>query len=129
MAVDWEKIVRVHNRIKAELSEEQRKWEDTEAKLKGKLEEITNFMLSALNESNMDSVKTAAGTFYRSEKLVPTGADWGAFYRWVAENDAFDALERRIKATFITQYMADHDNALPPGVSVFRQYKVGVRKN
>ena len=129
MAVNWEKIVRVHNAIKAKLAEEQAEWEKKEAKYKADLEEIANFMLGQLNESNVDAIKTPAGTIYRQEKIIPTGADWDKFYKWVAENDAFDALERRIKATFIKDYMEQHANALPPGVSVFRQYKVGVRKS
>ncbi len=128
MPVNWEKIVRVHQKIKAEMDTKKKAWEVEEAEYKAKLDEITNFMLGALNETGATSIKTSAGTFFKQEKMVPTASDWDAFYKWIAENDAFDALERRIKGVFITQYMEEHDNALPPGVSVFRQYKVGVRK-
>lgn len=128
MAVNWEKIVKVHKKIKAALDEKRKAYEAEEAKLKGDLEEITNFMLTCLNDGGMESVKTTEGTFFRKEKVIPQGADWDAFYKWVAKNDAFDALERRIKSTFITDYMKEHDGALPPGVNVFRQWTVGVRK-
>ena len=110
------------------MDEKRKAYEAEEAKLKGDLEEITNFMLTCLNDGGMESVKTTEGTFFRKEKVIPQGADWDAFYKWVAKNDAFDALERRIKSTFITDYMKEHDGALPPGVNVFRQWTVGVRK-
>ena len=128
MSVNWEKIVKVYQKIKAEHAEKRKAWEADDASYKAKLEEIENYMLSTLNENGMQSVKTTAGTFYRKEKIIPQGADWDAFYKWVAENDAFDALERRIKATFVSQYMEEHDGAIPPGVNVFRQWVVGVRK-
>ena len=61
--------------------------------------------------------------------MIPTGQDWEAFYDWIKEHDAFDALERRIKRTFVSKYMDDNDGAIPPGVNVFRRYTVEVRKN
>lgn len=128
MSVNWDKIVRVQQRIKAEQDEKRREWEAADAAYKAKLDEISNFMLNYLNENGMESVKTASGTFFRKEKVIPQGADWDAFYKWVAENDAFDALEKRIKANFVTQYMEEHDGVAPPGVNVFRQWSVGVRK-
>ena len=45
------------------------------------------------------------------------------------QNDAFDALERRIKKTFVSEYMENNGGAIPPGVSVYRQYAVRVRRN
>ena len=128
MPVTWDKIVRRYNALNAEKDVAREAWEAHEAELDAKLNEIKNFMLATLNESGMESVKTSEGTFFRKEKIIPQGADWDAFYKWVAENDAFDALERRIKSTFVSQYMDEHDGVAPPGVNVFRSWQVGVRK-
>ena len=86
-------------------------------------------MLAELNDNNGEGIRTAAGTFFRKLEVIPTGQDWEAFYDWIKEHDAFDALERRIKRTFISKYMDDNDGAIPPGVNVFRRYTVEVRKN
>ena len=96
--------------------------------LDDKLDRLKAVMLEELNRNNGDSVRTSAGTFYRELVVIPTGSDWEKFYEFVKENDAFDALERRIKRTFVTDYMKDHDGAIPPGISVFRKYDVKVRK-
>jgi predicted HNH restriction endonuclease len=128
MAVNWEKLVTVHQKIKAKYKADQEAWNVKEAKYKGDLEELTNFMQSIMNDEGINSVKTDAGTVFRKAKIIPQASDWGAFYAWVKENDAFDALEKRIKGTFIATYMEENDDALPPGVSVFKKYEVGVRK-
>jgi hypothetical protein len=51
------------------------------------------------------------------------------FYGWIKDNDAFDALERRVKKTFVTEFMETHEGGLPPpGITVSREYVVRVRK-
>ena len=99
------------------------------AELKEKREKIEGVLLQVLTDSNVESMRTANGTFFRTVETIPSGQDWDAFYNWIKENDAFDALERRITRKFISDYMNAHDGAIPPGVNVFRRYKVNVRKN
>lgn len=85
-------------------------------------------MLEHLNRSGVESVRTAAGTFFKQEEVKPSCADWSALNEWVKTHDAFDAYERRLKKTFIVQYMEDNDGAMPPGVSVHREFVVRVRR-
>lgn len=106
-----------------------KQYEEEDIKLKAKLERLEAEMLRFLQENNTDSVKTVHGTFYRQEEITPTGADWDALYKWIAQNDAFDALERRIKKGFIKEYMETHEGGVPPGVSVYREYVVRVRRS
>jgi hypothetical protein len=133
MAIDAEKLVKVFIKMRDKRSELKRAFEAEDAAIKAKQEKIEAVLLDHLNKNKQDSARTAAGTFYRQKKTVPSASDWEAFYAWIKENDAFDALERRIKATFITDYMEEHaddpDNNLPPGVSVFTRYDVRVRKS
>jgi hypothetical protein len=126
--MDLNKVVSTYLRIRAKRAEIKRVYEEQDAELKGQLKTLEAFMLGKLNADNADNIKTEAGTFYRQEDITPTGSDWQALYKWIAENDAFDALERRIKKGFITEYMETHEGGLPPGVSVFREYVVRVRK-
>jgi hypothetical protein len=126
--MDLNKVVSTYLKIREKRSEIKKAYDAEDAELKSKLKTLEGFMLGKLNETNADSVKTEAGTFYRQEDVTPTGSDWQALYRWIAENDAFDALERRIKKGFITEYMETHEGGLPPGVSVFREYVVRVRR-
>lgn len=150
MAVDLDKIVSVYTKIRDKRSELKKAFETKDAELKGKLEQLEAVLLSQLNTTKSDSTKTAHGTFYRQKDVMPSCSDWAAFYEWIKKHDAFDALERRVKKTFITDYMEEqrrkaleqqaedgHDGEhpddttppLPPGINVYTKYVVRVRKN
>lgn len=127
--MDYNRLTKAYLNIRAARSALRKKFDQEDGALKENLKTIEAQMLKHLNDSGLESARTDVGTFYRQESLKPAASDWQAFYGWIKEEDAFDALERRIKATFIKEYMEDNDGALPPGVSVHREYDVRVRKS
>jgi hypothetical protein len=127
--MDINKLVSVYTKIRDKRSEIKRAYEAEDDALKAQLVKLEGVLLGHLNTTNSDSIRTEAGTFYRQQDVTPSASDWAAFYDWIKQNDAFDALERRVKKTFVTEYMEANDGAIPPGVSVYRQYVVRVRKN
>lgn len=126
--MDHEKLVRVYLNIRKARDENTRLYKEKDAELKAEMEKVESAMLMTLQETNSSSIKTDSGIFYKQEEITPTGADWDAFYHWVAQNDAFDFLEKRIKRTAVKEYMEAHEGGIPPGVSVFREYCVRVRR-
>lgn len=129
MTIDLEKITRAYVRMRDARDQLRKEYQDDDNALQEKMGKLEAAMLAFLNESKTDSFKTKNGTVYKQMDVIPTGSDWNAFYHWVARNDAFDALERRIKKTFVKEYMDTHDGTPPPGVSVLREYKVRVRRS
>lgn len=129
MQIDPDQLARVYIKIRDAKMAATATYEKADAAFKAKLKMIENVLLGYLNDGKMESVKTESGTFYKQEDVLPRGEDWGAFYEWVKENDAFDFLERRIKKTEVKTYMEAHDGELPPGVAVMREYVVRVRRN
>jgi hypothetical protein len=127
--MDVQRMVKAYIKIRDKRAEIKKEFEEQDKALKEKLELIESEMLRHMQETGIESIKTAAGTFYRQEEVTPTGSDWDAFYTWVKTNDAFDALERRIKKGFIKEYMETHEGGIPPGVSVYREYVVRVRRS
>ena len=125
--MDMDKIVRAHLAIRNERKRLTSDFNATDSDLKRKQERLEAEMLRFMRESGMESVRTDAGTIYQQESVKPAASDWTAFYAWVRENDAFDALEKRIKATFVKDFMEENDGATPPGVSVHREYVARVR--
>jgi hypothetical protein len=127
--VDLSKVAETYIKIRDAKAEKKRAFEAEVAVLDGQLEKLEGFMLQHLNTLGMDSVRTAGGTFYRQEDVRPNIVDDALFYGWVKDNDAFDALERRVKKAFITEFMGTHEGGLPPpGINVHREYVVRVRK-
>jgi len=126
--MDMTKIVRAYVAIRDARKVLTDEFNQRDGDLKSKQARLEAEMLRFLQESNMDSVRTESGTFYRQEIIRPAASDWDAFYGWVREQNAFDALERRIKATFVKDYMDENGGDLPPGVSVHREYAARVRR-
>lgn len=126
--MDMTKIVKAHIAIRDARKVLTEEFNTKDKDLKSKQETLEAQMLRFMQDSNMDSVRTEAGTFYRQESLKPAASDWDAFYTWIKDNDAFDALERRIKATFVKDYMEENEGETPPGVSVYREFVARVRR-
>lgn len=126
--VDTAKLVKAHINIRNARAELKAEYENKDALLKVKQNKIEAALLAYMNESGQVSGKTPFGSFFKQEEIRPTGSDWGALYEWIKDNDAFDCLEKRITRNFVSQYMKDNNGAVPPGVSVMREFVVRVRR-
>lgn len=126
--MNMSKLVSAYMKMRAARSDLAAKFKQEDGALKEKMAVIEGHMLKFLQTNGTDSAKTEAGTFFRQENIQPAAQDWDTFYKWVAENDAFDAITRRINKSFVASYMEENEGATPPGVSVHREYVVRVRK-
>lgn len=129
MSVDANALTRAYVKLRDARAERKKVFDAEDRALKIKQDRLEAEMLRILNETNTESIATDSGTFYRQENLTPSGADWEAFYRWVSEHQAFDALEKRIKKTFVQEWMDAHEGTPPPGVNVYREFVVRVRRS
>jgi hypothetical protein len=127
--VTYDKVVATYVKIRDTRNAARAKHKAEDAALVAKLEALENFMLGQMNNAEVVSFRTASGTAYRTETMVPTGADWTAFYAWVHETKGYDFFFRRIKADAVKDYMDQHDGAAPPGVSVFTRFGVTIRRS
>lgn len=126
--LDLGKVTKAYINIRDARNALRKDYEASDEKLKEAQAKLEGAMLDHLNQHGMDAVRTEAGTFYRQEEITPSASDWNALYGWIKDNDAWDALERRIKKTFVKEYQEAHSGGLPPGISVFREYVVRVRR-
>jgi hypothetical protein len=126
--VKLDKVAATYVKIRDKRSELKKAYEDADFKLKVQLKTLDSFFLETLQALGVESARTKYGTVTKSLDFKPSCEDWNALYAWIAENDAFDALEKRVKKSFIVNYMEDNSNELPPGVSVLKEWTVTVRR-
>ena len=124
--VDVAQLVRVFRRIRDKRKEMKKAFDVQDRDLKAKQDLVANNILSFLNASNQMSSKTADGTAYKKQRVLPSCSDWGAFYAWIAERKAFHFLHKRITVDAVATYEAEHKGELPPGVNVMRSWTIGV---
>lgn len=123
------KVAQAYTAIRDARTAKKRAWEKEDLALEEDQDKLKALMLQVMNAGGLQSVRTDYGTIYRTQKLKPSAADWAAVYEWIAADpDRFEMLEKRLKATFVQQYMEENDGALPPGVNAHREYEVAVRR-
>jgi hypothetical protein len=113
---------------------------DKKSKLKAaydsKVSEIDNLLgrlegviLTTFQQTGMDSVRTAAGTAYRTTRTSATVADWDALRAFIKANDPeLTFIERRVNKTAVEQFRAANDD-IPPGVNFREEIVINVRRS
>lgn len=129
IAPNLDKLVQVYRAIGDARTVARQAWEKKDTELEEDQLKLRAAMLDILNRTGAKSVATEHGTVYRSEKIKPSAADWSAIQQWIAENpDRFELLEKRLKSTFVKEYMEENEGRAPPGVNVHREFEVSVRR-
>lgn len=127
--MDYAKAVKAYVKMRDTRAANKKAFEEQDEKIKTDMAKIEFVLLKHLQEVGADSIATPHGTFYKQLEILPTGQDWDAFYKWIIKEDVVgEALERRIKKTFIAQYMEANEGKVPPGVNVLREYVVRIRR-
>lgn len=106
-----------------------RDYELIDEELKEELKQYEAQLLEACTAIGANSINTATGTVIRSIKERFYCTDWDNFYKFIAEHNAPQLLEKRIHQSnfkeFYEPYQAD---GLPPGINVMREFGITVRK-
>ena len=85
-------------------------------------------MLEHCKTTGAESVRTAAGMFYRSVKNKYWTSDWESMNRFIVDNNAVELLERRIHQTNMNEFLKENPDKLPPGLNVDSEYTITVRR-
>ena len=135
--VDMEKLARVWRKMQDKRDELKHAFETADKAIEDQQDVVGTALLSAMNGLKGDKLTTAAGVIEKKRDFKVSGADWQAIYRFVANNDAWELLHKRLSSTFVEKWAKDHTTkdddgndvqSLPPGVNVFTSYKVTVKK-
>lgn len=124
-----DKVVQAFMAIRDHRAARRHAWEQEDAKLEADQNKLKALMLQITNSLGSESIRTAHGTVIRSLKTKASAADWAAIYAWImADPDRFELLEKRVKATFVKDFMDANGGMTPPGVNVHQTYEISVRR-
>ena len=98
------------------------------AKLDEVIGKIEGVLLQQFMELGMESVRTKAGTAYKSTRSSATVADWDNVLDFVRQNDLWNMLEHRVSKQAVEQFKEEHGD-LPPGVNWREEVVVNVRRS
>lgn len=92
------------------------------------LEKIETKLMAYMNETGLESIRTGAGTAYKSIKTTASVADRDIFLDFVREQDAWELLETRASKKAVEDYRSANDE-LPPGINWSAVATINVRRS
>jgi len=125
---DVDKLTRVYLKIKNRRSEIKREFEEEDNRLKDQQEQIKRALLNHCKEHNVDSVRTADGTFYRSIRSKYWTNDWESIYNFVLDHKVPELFSKSLNQTNVKQFLEENPDLRPEGLNVDSEYVISVRK-
>jgi aspartate/tyrosine/aromatic aminotransferase len=126
--VSVEKLTKVYLKIRDKRSELAAQFKQEDDKLQEQLDRVKRALLDHCKEHEVDSVRTAAGLFYRTIKKRYWTSDWDSMHRFIMEHQVPEFFEKRLNQTVVKQFLEENPDALPPGLNVDSEYVISVRK-
>lgn len=106
-----------------------RQYDKEYATFSGAMDVIETELLRRANEENVTGYRIEGlGTTYISQEMKCSIADDKALFDYIQQSGDLDLLQRRVSNAGVQAYMEANSGALPPGVNVFRQNRMKVRK-
>jgi len=126
--MNFNEMVETYIRYRDKKAEMKAEYEKSVAKIDLLLEKIETKLMAHMNESGVESLRTEAGTAYKSIKSSASVADRDIFLNFVREHDAWELLETRAAKRAVEDFKAANDE-LPPGVSWNAVATINVRRS
>lgn len=123
-----DKLVSAYIKVRDKKNEVTQELKEREAEYDQKLDTIKAALLEHCQDTGVESVRTEAGTFYRTVKKRFWTSDWGALNQFILEHEAVDLLEKRIHQGNMKSFLEENPDLLPPGVNADSEYTVNVRR-
>ena len=123
-----DRLVSVYVKIRDKKSELAAEFNEKEKELDAKLDKLKAVLLEHCKETGVESVKTASGTFWRTQRKRFWTSDWEAMNRFIVDNEAVDLLEKRIHQGNMKQFLEENPDTLPPGLNADSEYSITVRR-
>ena len=127
-ALDVSKLTKVFIKIRDERKQIADDFNKRDGELASKQDMIKSALLNHLQEQNIDSIKTAEGTFFRSTKQKYWTSDWDAMHKFVIEHAVPELFDKRLNQTNMKQFLEENPELPPEGLKIDNEYVISVRK-
>jgi len=122
-------LTRTYIKIRDKRAELKAAFEEQDTVLEAQINAIKSELLDYCKSQNIDSVRTQAGTFYRTIKTRYWTNDWDSMNKFILEHEVPQFYEKRLNQTVMKQFLEENPDVLPPGLYVDSEYVITVRKN
>jgi len=126
---DMEELVKTYLTIRNERDRIESEFKLQDEALKAELTVLEQEMLAGCNEMKVESLRTNSGTVIKNLKERFTCSDRDNFNKFVVETGAVELFSAMLHQSNFKEFMSErHEDGLPPGVNVMREFGITVRK-
>ena len=122
------KMTKVYLKIKAERDKLSAEYKEADDELVSQQDKIRSALLGYLKENELKSVKTDAGTFYRTVKQKYWTSDWENMHKFILEHEVPEFLDKRLNQKNVKEFLEENPDLLPKGLNVDAEFALTIRK-
>jgi len=126
--VQADKLASAYIKMRDKRKELLAQYEEQDKKIEAQMILVEEELLKLCKDIGADSIKTQAGTVFRSVRTRYETTDWENMYNFIQEHNIPQVLERRISTTNMKQFLDENPTLMPVGMNVNNRYTVTVRR-
>jgi arsenate reductase-like glutaredoxin family protein len=126
--VQADKLASAYIKMRDKRKELLAQYEEQDKKIEAQMILVEEELLRLCKTIGADSIKTQAGTVFRSVRTRYETTDWENMYNFILEHNIPQVLERRISTTNMKQFLDENPTLMPVGMNVNNRYTVTVRR-
>jgi len=127
--VPLEKLTRIYIKMRDKKSEVSQELEEKIAKIEADMKAVKTAILQHMKDIGAESLRTEAGTVYRTVRTMYATSDWESMHKFILEHGVPELLEKRIQQTNMKAFLEDNPDLLPPGLNANAEYSVTIKRS
>ena len=127
--VPLEKLTRIYIKMRDKKAEVSKELEEKISKIDNDMRTVKTAILSHMKEIGAESLRTEAGTVYRTVRTTYATSDWESMHKFILEHGVPELLEKRIQQTNMRAFLEEHPEMLPPGLNANAEYSVTIKRS
>jgi hypothetical protein len=128
-AVPLEKLTRIYIKMRDKKAELETELENQVGKLENDMGTVKAAILNHMKSLGVESLRTDAGTVYRTVRTKYSTSDWESMGKFILEHGVPELLEKRIQQTNMRVFLEENPDLLPPGLNSNMEYSVTIKRS
>ena len=128
-SVPLEKLTRIYIKMRDKKAELEAELENQVGKLENDMGTVKAAILNHMKSLGVESLRTDAGTVYRTVRTKYTTSDWESMGKFILEHGVPELLEKRIQQTNMRVFLEENPDLLPPGLNSNMEYSVTIKRS
>lgn len=127
--VPLEKLTRIYIKMREKKAEVAHELEEKISKIDHDMKTVKTAILTHMKEIGAESLRTEAGTVYRTVRTMYATSDWESMHKFILEHGVPELLEKRIQQTNMKAFLEENPDMLPPGLNANSEYSVTIKRS